>query len=616
MQTSYIRKHSIVRFAGDSGDGIQIIGTQFASTVAKAGNDLRTIPDIPSEIRAPEGTINGVSSFQINFGQKSVNFHGDFCDVLVAMNAAALKISLPTVRNGGMILVNTAGFSDKYLRLAGYKDNPLDSNELARYEVISLDITRLATLSVERYGLTTKQTERVKNFFALGMMYWLFSQSLDSTASWIRGKFSSVPNIMEANLCSLQAGWNCADNTEILRQKISIQSSNLPSGRYRSLTGNTAVALGLLAAAQKARLPLFFGGYPITPASDILQTLVHYRRFGVQVFQAEDEIAAIAASLGASFGGSLSATATSGPGMSLKTEALGLAVMAELPLVVVNVQRAGPSTGMPTKTEQADLYQALYGRHGEAPIPVFAPESPADCFAMSYEAARVALKYRTPVILLTDTTLANGAEPFKIPQEQDLTDIPIAFATNPIEFSPYLRDEITFARDWAIPGTKGLEHQIGGLEKDKNTGAVSQEPSNHADMVKMRAHKIAGISREIKPLTIFGNKTGSVLLIGWGGTFGALRESAIHLLETNVSAAHVHLRCLFPFPKNLKDIMGEYDHVVVAELNSGQLAHLIQSESAVRVTSLTKTTGQPFKAEEITVFVREFLAQEQALFTV
>lgn len=602
-----------MRFAGDSGDGIQLIGAQFASSVARVGNDLRTMPDIPSEIRAPEGTTGGVSSFQVHFGAENIFSSGDACDFLVAMNAAALKVSLPSVRKGGTILANTAGFSEKYLRLADYKENPLENTSLCAYNVVSLDLTRLSGLAVKECGLSTKQTERVKNFFALGMVYWLFSQSLEPTIAWVREKFAKTPNIMEANILALQAGWNCAENTEILTEKFFIRPAHLESGRYRSLTGNVAVALGLIAAAQKARLPLFFGGYPITPASDILQTLVQYKRFGVQVFQAEDEIAAIAASLGASFGGSLAATATSGPGMSLKTEAIGLAVMAELPLVIVDVQRAGPSTGMPTKTEQADLYQALYGRHGEAPLPVFAPESPADCFTMSYEAARIALKYRTPVIVLTDATLANGSEPFKIPREQDLTDIPIEFATNAFEFSPYLRDEITFARDWAIPGTKGLEHRIGGLEKDKDTGAVSQDPSNHAEMVKTRAHKIAGISREIKPAKVFGNETGSVLLIGWGGTFGALREATVKLMETGVSAAHLHLRVLFPFQKYLKELFSKYDHVVVAELNSGQLARVLQSECAVRMASLTKTTGQPFKAEEVTVFVRDYLAHEQAI---
>jgi 2-oxoglutarate ferredoxin oxidoreductase subunit alpha len=551
----------------------------------------------------------------VHFGAENIFSSGDECDFLVAMNAAALKVSLPSVRKGGTILANTAGFSEKYIRLADYKENPLQNTSLAAYNVVPLDLTRLSSLAVKECGLSTKQSERVKNFFALGMVYWLFSQSLEPTMTWIREKFGKSPNIMEANVCALQAGWNCAENTEVLREQFFVQPSHLQPGRYRSLTGNVAVALGLIAAAQKARLSLFFGGYPITPASDILQTLVQYKRFGVQVFQAEDEIAAITAALGAAFGGSLAATATSGPGMSLKTEAIGLAVMAELPLVIVDVQRVGPSTGMPTKTEQADLYQALYGRHGEAPLPVFAPESPADCFTMSYEAARIALKYRTPVILLSDATLANGSEPFKIPSEEDLPTIPIEFATNAFEFSPYLRDEITSARDWAIPGTKGLEHRIGGLEKDKNTGAVSQDPSNHAEMVKMRANKIVGISRDIKPAKIFGNETGSVLLIGWGSTFGALREATVKLLETGVIAAHLHLRTLYPFQKNFKEVFRKYDYVIVAELNSGQLAHVIQSECAEKVISYTKTTGQPFKAEEITVFVRDFLSHEQAFVT-
>lgn len=615
MKTTFIRKDAVVRFAGDSGDGIQVIGAQFASSVARMGNDLRTMPDIPSEIRAPEGTVNGVSSFQVHFGAENIFSFGDSCDFLVVMNAAALKVSLPALRQGGTILANTSGFSEKYLRLAGYSENPLESGVLRNYKVVPLDLTRLSSVAAKECGLSTKQSERVKNFFALGIVYWLFGQSLEPTKEWIQEKFSKTPNIAEANLLSLQAGWNLAENTELLQEQYTVQSSHLSAGRYRSLTGNVAVALGLVAAAMKARLPLFFGGYPITPASDILQTLLQYKRFGVQVFQAEDEIAAIVAALGAAFGGSLAATATSGPGMSLKTEGIGLAVMAELPVVIVDVQRAGPSTGMPTKTEQADLFQALYGRHGEAPLPVFSPESPADCFHTAFEAARIALKYRTPVILLTDATLANGSEPFKIPTEEELPNIPIEFATNAFEFSPYLRDEITFARDWAIPGTKGLEHRIGGLEKDKHTGSVSQDPSNHAEMVKMRAHKIAGISREIPPVQAFGAETGSVLLVGWGGTFGAIREATVDLFEQGIKAAHVHLRTLYPFPKNFKELMQKYDRVIVAELNTGQLAHVIQSQCAERVVSFSKTTGQPFKAEEIKVFVRDFLAKEQAALT-
>lgn len=611
MKQTYNRTHAVVRFAGDSGDGIQVIGSQFATASALAHNQIRTMPDFPSEIRAPEGTPSGVSSFQLHFGTGEVYSAGDMCDCLVAMNAAALNVCLKDVRRGGTIIVNTAGFTEKFLRLAGYAENPLETTLLQSFNVVALDITRLASLAVRELTLSTKETERVKNFFALGLMYWLFSRPMAQTVAWIEEKFAKTPILAEANKIALIAGWNYADSTETLTERYMIEPSELISGRYRSLTGNVAAALGLIAASIQARLPLFFGGYPITPASDILQTLVQHKRFGVQVFQAEDEIAAIASALGASFGGNLAATATSGPGMSLKTEALGLAVMAELPLVVINVQRAGPSTGMPTKTEQADLFQALYGRHGEAPIPVLAAESPADCFRISYEAARIALKYRTPVIVLSDAMLANGSEPWKIATTDELTPIQVNFSQNASDFAPFLRDEITLARDWAIPGTKGLEHRLGGLEKQSGTGAISQDAQNHAQMVAFRASKIDGIVREIPPQEVFGAEAGKILVISWGSTFGAIREAVAHLQKDDITVGHAHLRYIHPFAANLGEIINHFEHIIVAELNAGQLIHVLQDTFCKKMEHFSKINGQPFKAEHITVFIREMLARKE-----
>lgn len=611
MKQTYNRTHAVVRFAGDSGDGIQVIGSQFATASALAHNQIRTMPDFPSEIRAPEGTPSGVSSFQLHFGTGEVYSAGDMCDCLVAMNAAALNVCLKDVRRGGTIIVNTAGFTEKFLRLAGYAENPLETTLLQSFNVVALDITRLASLAVRELTLSTKETERVKNFFALGLMYWLFSRPMAQTVAWIEEKFAKTPILAEANKLALTAGWNYADSTETLTERYTVEPSELISGRYRSLTGNVAAALGLIAASIQARLPLFFGGYPITPASDILQTLVQHKRFGVQVFQAEDEIAAIASALGASFGGNLAATATSGPGMSLKTEALGLAVMAELPLVVINVQRAGPSTGMPTKTEQADLFQALYGRHGEAPIPVLVAESPADCFRISYEAARIALKYRTPVIVLSDAMLANGSEPWKIATTDELTPIQVNFSQNASDFAPFLRDEITLARDWAIPGTKGLEHRLGGLEKQSGTGAISQDAQNHAQMVAFRASKIDGIVREIPPQEVFGAEAGKILVISWGSTFGAIREAVAHLQKDDITVGHAHLRYIHPFAANLGEIINHFEHIIVAELNAGQLIHVLQDTFCKKMEHFSKINGQPFKAEHITVFIREMLARKE-----
>ncbi len=615
MKPTYNLDHAVIRFAGDSGDGIQIIGSQFASASALLGNDIRSLPDFPAEIRAPEGSVGGVSSFQVQFGNSAVYTPGDKCDALVAMNAAALKACVNDVAEGGIIIANTAGFSEKNLRLAGYAQNPLEDKSLAKFNIFPVNISQMTAHALADHKLSTRETERAKNFFALGMMYWLYNRTIEPTAEWLRKKFSGQPEILNANIEVLCSGWDYAVNAELFPVRYQVSTAHLPVGKYRSLTGNVGIALGLIAGGIKSGLPLFFGGYPITPASDILQTLTAYKYFGVKVFQAEDEIAAIASALGASFGGNLAATATSGPGMSLKTEALGLAVMAELPLVVINVQRSGPSTGMPTKTEQSDLFQALYGRHGEAPLVVLAPATPADCFTIAFEAARIALKYMTPVIILSDAYLANGAEPWRIPGDEELPTIETRLTKEMPEggFKPYLRNPETLARAWAVPGTKSLEHRIGGLEKQGETGAVSHNPEHHAAMVKARAAKIAGIADDMPSAELCGADSGEILVISWGGTFGAVRTAVESLQKQGESVAHVHLRALHPFPRNLADLMQGFEHIVVAELNSGQLAHVLRGEFAQNIFQYNKVSGQPFTADEITVFLHRFLAQKPVM---
>ncbi|MCU0425851.1 MAG: 2-oxoacid:acceptor oxidoreductase subunit alpha [Candidatus Kapabacteria bacterium] len=620
MKPTYDIDHAVIRFAGDSGDGIQIIGSQFAAASALTGNDIRSLPDFPAEIRAPEGSVGGVSSFQIQFGAAPIYTAGDACNALIAMNAAALKASLSSVAKGGAIVANTAGFSEKNLRLAGYVQNPLEDGSLAGYSVFAVDITKMTALALADYKtkLSSSEIERAKNFFALGMIYWLYHRPIESTAEWIRNKFSGKADILNANTEALFSGWDYAVNAELFTVRYHINAAPLPKGRYRSLTGNVAIALGLTAAAQKARLPLLFAGYPITPASDILHTLSSYKRFGVKVIQAEDEIAAIAATLGASFGGNLAATASSGPGMSLKIEALGLGVMAELPLVVVDVQRAGPSTGMPTKTEQSDLLQSLYGRHGEAPLPVLAAASAADCFDVAFEASRIALKYMTPVIVLSDSYLSNSSEPWRIPEDGELPSIEPHFSKGAPEhgalkqgdFKPYLRDPATLTRQWAIPGTKALEHRIGGLEKLANVGTVSHDAENHAEMVRVRAEKIAGIANDIPLAEAFGAETGQTLVISWGSTFGAVRTAVEQMLLQREHIAHLHLRYLNPFPRNLHNIMQKFDRIVCVELNSGQLSQVLRGAFGEEIIPLTKITGQPFKTDEIKSFIRETLAHQ------
>ncbi|MBI3004957.1 MAG: 2-oxoacid:acceptor oxidoreductase subunit alpha [Ignavibacteriales bacterium] len=596
-----------IRFAGDSGDGMQLTGTQFTNTTAILGNDLSTLPDYPAEIRAPQGTLFGVSGFQIHFGSTEINTPGDACDVLVAMNAAALKVNLRSLVDGGAIIVNTEGFNDRNLKLAGYQSNPLKDSSLSKYQVFEVDISKLTALALQDLNLSSKIADRSKNFFALGMMYWMYNRPVEPTVKWIQSKFSSKPEIMEANTRVLKAGWSYGETTEIFKVRYQVAAAKLPPGRYRNITGNQAAAWGLMAAAKKAKLELFLGSYPITPASDILHELSMYKHFGVKTFQAEDEIAGITSALGASFAGALGVTTTSGPGVALKTEALGLAVMVELPIVVCNIQRGGPSTGLPTKTEQADLLQALYGRNGEAPIPVIASSTPADCFDVAFEACRIALKYMTPVMFLSDGYLGNGSEPWLIPDFNKLPDISPKFRTEKDGFLPYLRDEATLSRPWAIPGTPGLEHRIGGLEKQHLTGNVNYEPQNHEFMVKLRTEKIERIANEIPPAEVEGDKKGDVLVVGWGSTYGAIKTAVERHRQKGNSVAHLHLKYLNPLPKNVGEILYNFKHVLVPEMNLGQLIKVLRAKYLVPAIGLNKVQGLPFMAVEIEKKIDEIL---------
>ena len=596
-----------IRFAGDSGDGMQLTGTQFTNTTALLGNDLSTLPDYPAEIRAPQGTLFGVSGFQIHFGSKEIHTPGDQCDVLVAMNSAALKVNLGSLVDGGAVIANSDGFNDRNLKLAGYASNPLKDGSLEKYQVFEVDITKLTALALQDLNLSSKIVDRSKNFFALGMMYWMYNRPIDSTVNWLTKKFGSKPEIAEANVRVLKAGWNYGETTEIFAVRYQVGPAKLPPGKYRNITGNQATAWGLMAAAKKAKLDLFLGSYPITPASDILHELAIYKQFGVKTFQAEDEIAGITSAIGASYGGALGTTTTSGPGLALKSEALGLAVMVELPLVCVNVQRGGPSTGLPTKTEQADLFQALFGRNGEAPIPVLAASTPADCFDTVFEASRIALKYMTPVIFLSDGYLGNGSEPWLIPDFDKLPDISPTFRTNPEGFLPYMRNEATLARPWAIPGTPGLEHRIGGLEKQNITGNVSYDPINHETMVKLRTEKVERIANEIPPIDVDGEKDGELVVIGWGSTYGAIRSAVTKTRERGKKVSQIHLRYLNPMPKNLGDVLSKFKNVLVPEMNLGQLSGVLRMRYLIPTIPLNKVQGLPFKAVEIEKKIAEIL---------
>lgn len=589
----------IIRFAGDSGDGMQLTGSQFTGTSAILGNDVHTFPDFPAEIRAPAGTLPGVSGFQLSFSERDIHTAGDQLDVLVAMNPAALKVNLADLVEGGILIVNTDGFDDKDLKKAKYAVNPLESGELNKYQLIAIPMTSLTMNAVKESGLSHSQARKCKNMFALGVVFWLYTRPLEFTIAWLENKFKKHPTIAQANIAALKAGFNFALTTELFAERYTVKKAHLPKGRYRQITGNEALGLGCVAAAVKAQRPMLLSGYPITPASAILHQVSKYGNFGIKTFQAEDEIAAICSSIGAAFGGSLAVTSTSGPGLDLKSEGIGLAVMTELPLVVIDVQRAGPSTGMPTKTEQADLLTAMYGRHGECPLPILAPASPGDCFNIVIEAFRIALKYMTPVIVLSDGYLANGAEPWKLPDVDELPDLRPAFHANAADFTPYSRNPTTLARLWAIPGTPGLEHRLGGLEKDKVTGNISYEPENHQTMIETRAAKVRGIARDIEPAKIIGAEQGRILVVSWGGTYGSVLSAVEELQAAGQSVAMVHLRHLNPFPANLGALLRQFDKVVVPELNHGQLSKLLKAEFLIDAIPLTKMTGKPFLISEI-----------------
>lgn len=596
-----------VRFAGDSGDGMQLTGSQFTSTTALAGNDLSTLPDYPAEIRAPAGTLFGVSGFQLHFSSRDIHTPGDRADVLVAMNPAALKVNLHDVRNGGMIIINSDAFDAKNLKLAGYETNPAEDGALAGFEVIEVPITKTTQNALTGSGLSMKEITRCKNFFALGMMYWLFNRPMEPTMRWIGEKFGKNEAIRDANIAALKAGYYFGETTELFTTRYDVEPAQLAPGKYRNVTGNEATALGMIAASVKSGLPGFLGSYPITPASDILHELSHHKEFNFRTFQAEDEIAGICTAIGASFGGSLAFTTTSGPGVALKQEAIGLALMVELPVVIINVQRGGPSTGLPTKTEQADLLQAVVGRNGESPIAVIAASTPADCFTMVYEAARIAVKYMTPVMLLTDGYLANGSEPWLLPKAADLPPIPVHFATDPEHFKPYLRDEVN-SRPWAIPGSPGLEHRIGGLEKQHITGNVNYEPANHDFMVRLRARKIDGIARDIPPQGVFGPENADVAVVGWGGTFGAIRSAVESMHERGRSVAHVHIKYLHPFPANLGEVLRKFRKIILPEINLGQLAMLLRARFLLDIQPVNKVAGLPYFPSEIEEEIEKALA--------
>jgi 2-oxoglutarate ferredoxin oxidoreductase subunit alpha len=598
----------VIRFAGDSGDGMQITGGQFTSTSALVGNDLATYPDFPAEIRAPAGTLPGVSAFQVRIADYDIHTPGDAPDVLVAMNPAALQVNLRDLRTNGILIVNVDEFDERNLKKAGYAANPLEDGSLAAYRVLPVPLATLTRRTLEGSGLDAKSIERCKNFFALGMAYWIFSRPLEASVRWLQTKFAAKPALAEANIRVMRAGWNYCDITEAFQVRYEIQPAKLTPGVYRNITGNTALAFGLIAASRASGLPLFLGAYPITPASDLLHELAPLKHFGVTTFQAEDEIAAVCAAIGASFGGALGVTSTSGPGVALKSEAMNLAVMTELPLVVIDVQRGGPSTGLPTKTEQADLLQVMFGRNGESPIPVLAASSPGDCFEMGIEACRLAVRYMTPVVLLSDGYLANGAEPWRLPDVARLPDFPVEFHDSPVGFAPYARDPGTLARPWAIPGTPGLEHRIGGIEKQDGSGNVSYDPVNHDHMVRLRAEKVARIAQDIPALEVHGDPEGGPLLVlGWGSTAGAITGAVNLARREGLAVSRAHLRYLNPFPANLAEVLSRFDQVLIPEMNLGQLALLIQGRFLKPVISYTKVEGKPFYRHEIRTRIGELL---------
>jgi 2-oxoglutarate ferredoxin oxidoreductase subunit alpha len=594
----------VIRFAGDSGDGMQLTGGRFTESTAIFGNDLSTLPDFPAEIRAPAGSLAGVSAFQIKFSSRDIHTPGDKPDVLVAMNPAALKVHQKEVAPGGTIICNENAFTPKNLKLAGYETNPLEDKTLDDYyRLYSIEMSKMVSLANEDLEISSKIIDRTKNLFALGLLFWIYDRSMESTKKWLGVKFAKKPEIVEANIRAMDAGYNYGETTEIFTTRYKVAKANLPAGTYRNVVGNYALSLGLAAAAERSKLGLFYGGYPITPASDILHTLSAWKHLGIKTFQAEDEIAGITSILGAAFTGDLGITATSGPGIALKGEAMGLAVMAELPIVIINVQRGGPSTGLPTKTEQSDLMQAMYGRNGEAPIPVLASSTPGDCFFAAYEACRIAVKYMTPVILLTDGYLANGSEPWQVPKVDDLPDFDVSFADESNladgQFLSYSRDKKTLARPWAIPGTPGLEHRIGGIETEDLTGNVSYDPDNHEYMVKTRAEKVEAITNEIGPSEIFGNKSGEVLILSWGGTKGACRSATEALKAGGKKVSHLHLRWINPLPKDLGEKLIKFNHILIPEINYGQLIKIIRAEFLVDAKGLNQVRGKPISSSDI-----------------
>jgi 2-oxoglutarate ferredoxin oxidoreductase subunit alpha len=600
-------EQAVIRFAGDSGDGMQITGSQFTNTVALYGNDLATFPDYPAEIRAPAGTLPGVSGFQIHFAAADVYTPGDAVDALIAMNPAALKTNIADLKPNGILIVNVDNFREVDLKKAQMTSNPLEDHSLDGYRLFQVELTKLTRLALKETGLDAKSMDRCKNFFALGMCYWLYNRSMDSTYRWLEDKFKDKPALAQANKLAMKAGYSFCEATEAFQVSYEIPPARLTPGLYRNISGNSALALGFVAASQRSGLRLFLGSYPITPASDILHELSLYKSFGVMTFQAEDEIAAITSVIGAAYAGNLAITTTSGPGMALKTEAIGLAIATELPLVVCDIQRGGPSTGLPTKTEQADLLQALFGRNSEAPVPVLAASTPGDCFWIALEASRIALKYMVPVIVLSDGYLANGAEPWKIPTLEELPEIPVEFRRDPEGFLPYLRDPKTLARPWAIPGTPGLEHRIGGLEKQDRTGNVNYEPLNHEAMVRIRAEKVAAIVQDVPDVVPAGDPDGDLLLVGWGSTYGSITAALRAQRAKGRRIGHVHLRHLNPLPRNLGQVLGRYRRVVVPEMNMGQLLWLLRAKYLVDAQGLNKIQGKPFAQREIEARIEEVL---------
>jgi 2-oxoglutarate/2-oxoacid ferredoxin oxidoreductase subunit alpha len=610
------RDRVVIRFAGDSGDGMQLTGDRFTSEAAEIGNDISTLPDFPAEIRAPAGTLAGVSAFQLHFADHDVMTPGDAADVLVAMNPAALKANLSELRAGGDLIVNTDEFTPRNLAKVGYKASPLDDDSLSAYQIHPVPLTSLTVEALKDFDVTRKDAERAKNMFALGLLSWLYNRPTETTREFLERKFAKSPALAASNLTAFNAGWNFGETTEAFTVRYEVKPAVMPAGLYRNITGNVALSYGLIAASVRSGLPIFLGAYPITPASDILHELAKHKRFGVQTFQAEDEIAGIGAALGAAFGGAIGVTTTSGPGVDLKSETIGLAVTLELPLVICDIQRAGPSTGMPTKVEQSDLLLAMFGRHGEAPVPIIAPLSPSDCFDAAIEAVRIATVYRTPVFLLSDAYLANGSEPWLLPDVESLPNLPVTFATEPNhesvdgtpEFWPYIRDRDTLARPWAVPGTPGLEHRIGGIEKADGSGNISYDPANHDSMTRLRQAKVDGIARDIPPLAV-DDPAGDadLLVLGWGSTYGPIGAAVAMVREGGGRVAQAHLRHLNPFPANTGEVLARYRQVLIPEMNLGQLAMLIRSRFLVDAISFTQIRGMPFKADELAEAIKDVI---------